>query len=596
MIPEDPKQALSMFATNINSFVQKPVNSNAISSDATLYIGNVHPAISDIDLFNYFRPYGEILSCRIMKDVYTSESRGFAFLTCKTKEDAKNAKDALNYQKINGWEIRIFFKKSFTEFNPKANIFVNNIPKEVTTKQLDELCQQFGPVLSCVVRTDKSGESLGYGYVQYDTEESAGRAVKALDNVEKWDSTLYAQFFVPSKQRQHEQKNLYIKNFPKSWTKEEVEKFVEGLKSYGTVTCAGVYENKPNPETVRYYAFLAYESEEVAKKVIEEFNSKKLKGHEESEDEEGKLLVTIAMSKRVRRDQLKKKHLTLNNLTNLFIKSLKGTVTEEQIREAFGKYGNITSTCLREAKPVPFRPVENLKFGFINFSNGSEATEAFCKGKNDPDILALLHESHPSHLEFLCYAQPKALRAQFVRMRQNMMMSMAQEPMPVMMRPHQRRPARNGNYVKGRRPQYIGNMPMPMTMIDPANINLMQPIDNFGLGAFNIPSPSNPFSTPAPLNRQNEPKEPEYDINWLKHSKKEFMNFEPDKQRKVLGNLMFAKIQSTKLASSENVSKVTGMLIDLEILDYEEIIDMLENVESLKERVDEALEVINDSD
>ena len=74
------------------------------------------------------------------------------------------------------------------------------------------------------------------------------------------------------------------------------------------------------------------------------------------------------------------------------------------------------------------------------------------------------------------------------------------------------------------------------------------------------------------------------------------MNFDSEKQRNVLGELMFAKIQGTKLVAAENVSKVTGMLIDLEILDYEEIIDMLENSDSLKERINEALEVINDSD
>lgn len=594
MIPGDQKQGLPLFMPTMPNIVQRPVNTNALNSDATLYIGNLHPEVTDMELFNYFRPYGDILSCRIMKDIYSGESRGFAFLSFKTKEDAKSAKDALNYQKIHGWEIRISFKKSPGEFDPKANIFVKNIDKEVTTKQLDELCQQFGNVLCCAVRNDENGVSLGYGYVQYENEEAAARAVKALDNVDKWNSKLQVQFFVPSKQRQLEQKNLYIKNFPKTWTREQVDKIVEEFKSKGPVTCAGVYENKPDAETVRYYAFLAFENEEDAKKVIEEFNNKKLEGHAEGDNEDDKLLVTVALPKRLRKEQLKKKHLTFNNLTNLFIKSLVNSVTEEQLKTAFGKYGKITSVGLKEAKPAAHGSGEPLKFGFINFSDEKEASEAFFKGKKDPEIKALLHESHPSTAEFLYYAQPKAIRNQYLKMKMNMMKFMPR-PMPMMM-PHQHKRGM-GNFMKSRRPQNIGDMPMlPMTMIDPSNISLIQPIDSFGTSAFHIQSPSNPISTPSSLSRQNERKEAQHDVNWLKHNKKEFMGFDTDRQRNVLGELMFAKIQSTRLVAAENVSKVTGMLIDLEILDYEEIIDMLENSDSLKERINEALEVINDSD
>lgn len=594
MILGDQKQAMPLFMPTMTNIVQRPVNTNALNSDATLYVGNLHPEVSDMELFNYFRPYGDILSCRIMKDIYSSESRGFAFLSFKTKEDAKNAKDALNYHKIHGWEIRISFKKSPSDFDPKANIFVKNLTKEVSTKDLDELCQQFGNVFCCAVRTDENGQSLGYGYVQYENEEAASRGVKALDGIEKWGSKLQIQFFVPSKQRQLEQKNLFIKNFPKNWNKEKVENFVNDLKSKGTVTCSGVYENKPDANTTRYYAFVAFENEEDVKKIIEEFNGIKLEGHAESDDEEEKLFVTIALPKRIRKEQLKKKHLTANNLTNLFIKSLKLTTTSEQLKSAFEKYGKITSVGLKDAKALADSPIEPLKFGFINFSDEKEASEAFFKGKKDSDVMSLLSETHLPSVEFLHYAQPKALRTQYLRMKINMMRFMP-KPMPMMMPQQHKRGM--GNFMKGRRPQHMGDMPLlPMTMIDPSNISLIQPMDSFGTSGFHIQSPSNPISTPSSLSRQNERKEPQYDVDWLKHHKKDFMNFDSDKQRNVLGELMFAQIQITKLVALGNVSKVTGMLIDLEILDYEEIIDMLENADSLKERINEALEVINDSD
>ena len=71
--------------------------------------------------------------------------------------------------------------------------------------------------------------------------------------------------------------------------------------------------------------------------------------------------MTIALPKRIRKEQLKKKHLTFNNLTNLFIKSLLNSVTEEQLRGAFAKYGKITSVGVKEARPVAYGPTEPLK-------------------------------------------------------------------------------------------------------------------------------------------------------------------------------------------------------------------------------------------
>ena len=55
---------------------------------------------------------------------------------------------------------------------------------------------------------------------------------------------------------------------------------------------------------------------------------------------------------------------------------------------------------------------------------------------------------------------------------------------------------------------------------------------------------------------------------------------------------MYKKVISLNMMEVQKVSKVTGMLIDLEILDLDEIIEILENKESLVGRVKEALEVI----
>jgi polyadenylate-binding protein len=595
MNTENQKQNINQFVNPMTSMMPGAINVNSFSPEATLYIGNLQHHVQDMELYNYFRPYGNIVSCRVMKDIYSGESRGFAFISYSSKEEAQKAKDALNYHKINGWEIRISFKKSPGDFDPKANIFIKNLDKEVSTRQIDELCQQFGTLMCCCVRTDDNGQSLGYAYVQYQDEESAKRAVEALNGIKKWGNELQSEIFVPSKQRTMTKKNLYLKNFPKSWDKVKVETFItEEFGAIGKVTCSGVYENKADEENVRHYAFVAYEEEEQASVAIEKYHEHKLEGH--AEDEEETFYVVYVVPKRIRKEQLKKQHLSLKNLTNLYIKSLNIETTSDILTAVFEKYGPITSVCVKESKPFNQENPVVMKFGFINFKEEADAQKAFLNGKKDESILALLHESAAGK-DFLFFAQPKSIRNQYNKMKRSMYNNFI-KPVPMMF--NNQRGAGPGGFNNMMAPHNmglnmsIGNMPY----MDPNSISMIQApmMPNMG-NTFNISNtPSNHMSTPSSLSRPNERKEPTYDTNWLKNNKTVFMDFEDEKRRNVLGELMFSKIQKTNAVNSENISKVTGMLIDLDILDYEEIIDMLENEDSLKERIVEALEVINDSD
>lgn len=55
----------------------------------------------------------------------------------------------MNYKDIEGYELKIYLKKSASDFNPEANIFFKNLPETVKAKDLDELCQKYGKILSC---------------------------------------------------------------------------------------------------------------------------------------------------------------------------------------------------------------------------------------------------------------------------------------------------------------------------------------------------------------------------------------------------------------------------------------------------------------
>jgi RNA recognition motif-containing protein len=345
----------------------------------------------------------------------------------------------------------------------------------------------------------------------------------------------------------------------------------------------------------RFYAFVAFEEEEAAKKSIDELHGKFLEPENKTEEDQP-LFVVFVQPKKVRQALLAKEHLNFRNTTNLFVKSLKDTITEEDIIRVFGKFGKITSCVVKGTKPIFLGGTETMKFAYVNFANADNANDAYLKGKKDPEVKELLHALHKENLDFISYHQPKTVREQYLRIKNRMKAAMQMPPqygMPMM---------RGGPYpFKKNKQNFNGNFGgmnfggpnmFPMGgfmpgMIPDMGMNMM--------GGMPLASPSTlQNSTPSNSSRPGEKKE-DYNVEWLKKNKKEFMAMDKEKQNNVMGNLMYNRVLASGLTTKDLVPKVTGMLIDIEILDYEEIIEILINDESLKERINEAVEVINET-
>ena len=125
----------------------------------------MHSEIEETYLYELFKELGDIKSCKVVRDIYSNESRRFGFVSFGTREQARNAKKSLNYKKIKDQEIRISFKRNPHDYDSEANIFLKEFPESFSTKDIEGLVCEFGEVLSCVVRTDEAGVSLRYGYV-----------------------------------------------------------------------------------------------------------------------------------------------------------------------------------------------------------------------------------------------------------------------------------------------------------------------------------------------------------------------------------------------------------------------------------------------
>ncbi len=104
------------------------------------------------------------------------------------------------------------------ERNEEANLFVKNLPQNISTKELYDLFSQYGNIISIKLKQNEKGECLGYGYVNYDKIESAQTALENLNNYQLNGRELFVSLFSAKNQRNEEERYplVLIKQIPHS--------------------------------------------------------------------------------------------------------------------------------------------------------------------------------------------------------------------------------------------------------------------------------------------------------------------------------------------------------------------------------------------
>lgn len=109
------------------------------------------------------------------------------------------------------------------------NLLVKNLDLKMTTKELNKLFSDFGEISSCKIEYDQDGISKGFGYVSFTDPESANRAIEQLNKKEFNGKIIEITVLIPSKNKCC----IYVKNFPRDFSEEELKKF---FSKFGEIT------------------------------------------------------------------------------------------------------------------------------------------------------------------------------------------------------------------------------------------------------------------------------------------------------------------------------------------------------------------------
>ncbi|KAK8712018.1 hypothetical protein V6N13_147270 [Hibiscus sabdariffa] len=597
------------------------------ASMVSLYVGDLHPDIVDETLFDAFKEFKGIASVHVCRDSSTGRSLCYGYANFSSLQDAHYAMEKMNHSLINGKMIRVAWSLRDPDARKSGvgNVFVKNLSGSMDSVGLQELFQKFGNVISCKVATFEDGKSKGYGFVQFESEESANAAIEKLDNTVIGDKQIYVGKFMkkcdrvlPSPDIRYT--NLYVKNLDPDITEEILQ---EKFSEFGKIACLVVARDENG--TSRGFGFVNFECPDDAKRATESLNGSRLGS---------KVLYVARAQKKAEREQMlrnqfeerRKEQIMKYKASNVYVKNIDDDVTDDELRDLFSLCGTITSAKLmRDEKGI------NKGFGFVCFHTPEEAAKAVGKfhgymfhrkplyvaiAQRKEDRQAQLQLQFAQHMAGLAGPSTAVLPGGYPPLFYTSPTGIVSQvpPRPGMMyQPLGIRPGWRGNgFAPPARPVFQPSLPSfptaprqtrpnrgrmnghaliqggshPMTYVSQsqqltqmAKDQSSQQIEQAKNARNGRAREVNKGSGVAPVGSNSVAAGTEMLSSMLPAAS-------PEQQKTILGERLYPLVQKQQ---PELVPKITGMLLEM---DNSELVVLLESPEALAAKVEEAVEVL----
>lgn len=239
-----------------------------------------------------------------------------------------------------------------------ASLYVGELDPSVTEAMLFELFSSIGQVASIrVCRDAVTRRSLGYAYVNYNSSDDGEKALEELNyTVIKGKPCRIMWSQRDPALRKTGQGNVFIKNLDVAIDNKALH---DTFAAFGNILSCKVAQDEAGNS--KGYGFVHYETAEAATNAIKHVNGMLLN--------EKKVFVGHHIPKK---DRMSKFEEMKANFTNVYVKNVDQEVTDDEFRELFEKFGQITSASLAHDNETG----KSRGFGFVNYIRHEDAAVA----------------------------------------------------------------------------------------------------------------------------------------------------------------------------------------------------------------------------
>jgi polyadenylate-binding protein len=617
---------------------------------ADIYVGDLDPSVTEAVLLEHFQAAGKVTYIRLNRHFATRHSQGYGYVNYATVAEAQKAVDTLNHKVIlgptgQGRECRVAFK---TPRDPKrdntqpgevsGNLYVKNLPAEMDSASMHDFFSTYGNVLSCKVAKNKEGESLRYGFVQFDDpkkstdaiQQCSGKNIGAAeaDASGKPAKPLMVEFFKPRSSRTDTSggrwTNLFVKNIG-----EADEGQLRSLGAdFGTVTSVHVRKGPRsgargakqdgNPDEIVPYGFgfINFSTHEEALKAREGLPKKAPYGTP--------LEVNEAVNKKRRKEQLRVMSKDQNNRLirdhphcNVYIKNLAEDVTREMLAQEVQRCalnGPLLSCAVMleksEFQSGKFvRPGASKGFAFVCFSTPEDALRAVnmlgrhtFHGKSLHVEVAVPKEQHQKNLKerwhgqqrahnfypgsfqampYGAYGYPQQMGGRFAYPQQQQQQQQQRGYPAQQQGQYNQQRAVAGAQVARQQQQVVPQQPRPAAAQRAAPAPQSRPA-GAQPAAKKAAAPATKAQQAAPDMHQAPSLNPQI-----------LSSLSPAERKHALGTALFPLVLACTGQNTERAAKVTGMILELDSTD---ILELTDDQSKLQQKVNEALAVLREHD
>ncbi|CAG2190597.1 PABPC [Mytilus edulis] len=297
------------------------IKKQAMNSAGALYVGDLHPDVTEAMLFEKFSTAGPVLSIRVCRDKITGSSRGCAYVKFQQEGDAQKALDTMNFDNLKGRPIRIMWSQRghYLRKSDVGNVFINYLDKSIDNEALYDTFSAFGNILSSKIVCDKQHGSRGYGFIHFETEEAARNCIEKVNGMLLNGKKVFVGRFI----NRHKRLEILGDKMKKLNNVEAVED-LNGSNINERTLFSGRTQTKS-----RKQAELKEKFERIQMERINRYQG-----------------------------------------VNLYVKNLDDNIDDERLRKEFSQFGTITSA------KVMSEGGRSKGFGFVCFSSPEEANNA----------------------------------------------------------------------------------------------------------------------------------------------------------------------------------------------------------------------------